>query len=154
MGEYSPGFGNHAKVGFSKSGPSEWRAAVLKSPTCDLAALIVALRLERIHLIGSSLGAEIALRLAVEHPELVRTQVVAEPGLVTWLVTLSGGGELFTEYANTLTPAKRAVQSGRWKLIIAVTFCSCSHELRNTSSGDFQSAGHRPYTPAHARRGR
>jgi pimeloyl-ACP methyl ester carboxylesterase len=54
----------------------------------DLAALIVSLRLGRVHLIGSSYGSDIVLRLAVEHSELVRTLVVAEPALFSWLVTL------------------------------------------------------------------
>lgn len=82
----------------------------------DLAALIVALQLGRVHLIGFSYGADIVLRLAVEHPELVRTLVVAEPALVSWLVTLPGGSELFAEYTGTVIPAKRAVQNGDLEL--------------------------------------
>lgn len=82
----------------------------------DLAALIVALRLGSVHLVGSSYGAEIVLRLAVEHPELVRTLVVAEPGLDTWLVTLPGGTELFAESAGMMISAKQAVQNGDLEL--------------------------------------
>lgn len=82
----------------------------------DLAALIEALHLEHVHLIGSSYGAEIVLRLAVEYPELVRTLVVAEPGLFTWLVTLPGGAELFAEFAGAMNPAKLAIQHGEMEL--------------------------------------
>lgn len=78
----------------------------------DLAALIVALQLGRVHLIGWSYGADIVLRLAVEHPELVRMLVVAEPGLASWLVNLPGGSELFAEDARTMILVKRAVQNG------------------------------------------
>lgn len=78
----------------------------------DLAALVGALDLGRVHVIGSSFGAEIALRFAVEHPELVRTLTVAEPGLATWLVTLPGGETLFADYVRTMRPAKEAVRSG------------------------------------------
>ena len=49
----------------------------------DLAALIGALNLGSAHLVGSSYGADIILRLAVEHPELVRT---------------SGGGRAGADY--------------------------------------------------------
>jgi pimeloyl-ACP methyl ester carboxylesterase len=76
----------------------------------DLAALIAALQLWRVHLIGFSWGADIGLRLAVEHPDLVRTLVVTEPGLFSWLTALPGGLELFAEYASTMIPAKRAAQ--------------------------------------------
>lgn len=55
------------------------------------------------------------LRLAVEHPELVHTLVVTEPGLFSWLTTLPGGPELFAEYANKMIPAKRAVQEGDYE---------------------------------------
>jgi len=78
----------------------------------DLAALIAALKLGRVHLIGVSYGADIVLRLAVDHPELVRTLVIAEPALFSWLATLPGGSKLFTEYAEKMIPAKKAVQNG------------------------------------------
>jgi pimeloyl-ACP methyl ester carboxylesterase len=78
----------------------------------DLAALIVALQLGRVHLIGFSYGADIALRFAVEHPELLLTLVVAEPALFSWLVALPGGSDLFAEFAGAMIPAKRAVQNG------------------------------------------
>jgi non-heme chloroperoxidase len=82
----------------------------------DLAGLISALQLERPHLIGSSYGADVALRFAVQYPDLVRTLVLAEPGLPSWLVTLPGGSELFAEFAGTMIPAKRAVQKGDLEL--------------------------------------
>jgi pimeloyl-ACP methyl ester carboxylesterase len=78
----------------------------------DLAALIAALQLPRVHLIGFSYGADIALRFAVEHPELLRTLVLAEPALFSWLATLPGGAEQFAEFAGMMVPAKRAVQDG------------------------------------------
>lgn len=81
----------------------------------DLAALINALQLGRAHLIGFSWGADIVLRLAVEHPEMVRTLVVTEPGLYSWLTTLPGGPESFAEYANTMIPAKKAALQGDYE---------------------------------------
>lgn len=78
----------------------------------DLAALIRALDLGRAHLIGHSYGAEIVLRLAVEHPDMIRTLVVEEPALVSWLVTLPGASETVAEFAAAMLPAKNAVQNG------------------------------------------
>ena len=78
----------------------------------DLAALIDGLQLGRVHLIGFSHGADIALRVAVERPDLIRTLVVAEPALFSWLVSLHGGTDLFGAYARSMIPAKTAVLNG------------------------------------------
>lgn len=78
----------------------------------DLAALIHGLQLGRAHLVGISSGADIALRAAVEYPDLVRTLVVAEPALFSWLDRLHGGPDLFRAYAQSMIPAKAAVLNG------------------------------------------
>lgn len=75
----------------------------------DLAALITALRLGRVHLIGFSFGADIVLRLAVDRPDLVRTLTITEPPLRSWLAALPGGIEILAQRAATILPAKRAV---------------------------------------------
>lgn len=49
----------------------------------DLAALIKALRLKRVNLVGTSMGAATALMLAIEHPGMVRRLVIAEPPVGT-----------------------------------------------------------------------
>ena len=48
----------------------------------DLAALIEGLGLAPAHVVGNSFGAIVALRLAIRHPELVRSLAVHEPPLV------------------------------------------------------------------------
>lgn len=78
----------------------------------DLRAVIDALQLGRVHLIGFSYGADIALRLAVEYPERLRTLVVAEPGLFSWLAALPEGAGLYADIAGAMIPAKRAVNEG------------------------------------------
>ena len=47
----------------------------------DLAALIKALKLKHVNLVGTSMGAATALTMAVEYPKLVRSLVLAEPPL-------------------------------------------------------------------------
>jgi non-heme chloroperoxidase len=78
----------------------------------DLAALIRGLRLGPCHLVGSSYGGDIVLLLAAQHPELVRTLVLGEPGLALWLLRLPGGEALHQAYLDTIAPAARAVQEG------------------------------------------
>lgn len=56
----------------------------------DLAGLIKKLRLGRVHVIGHSYGAYTALFLAVRHPELVRSLVIAEAPAVSLLGYLPG----------------------------------------------------------------
>lgn len=78
----------------------------------DLAGLTRALDLGPCHVVGSSYGGDIALLLAFEHPELVRSLVLGEPGLQRWLRFLPGGAALDAEYMDTIAPAAQAVQRG------------------------------------------
>lgn len=56
----------------------------------DLAALIQRLHLGKVHIVGHSYGAFAALFLAVKHPKLVRSLVLAEPPAVSLLAHLPG----------------------------------------------------------------
>lgn len=51
----------------------------------DLAAIIKTLKIGPAHLIGHSYGGAVALHLALRYPELVRTLVLAEPGVASVL---------------------------------------------------------------------
>ena len=56
----------------------------------DLAALMAGLGLAPAHVVGVSYGAYTALFLAVRHPALVRSLVLAEPPVLRWLPGLPG----------------------------------------------------------------
>ncbi len=47
----------------------------------DLVNLIRELRLGRVHLVGHGVGAQVAVEVALSHPEMVRTLVLVEPDL-------------------------------------------------------------------------
>ncbi len=99
----------------------------------DLAALIRALALGPVHLVGNSFGASIALRLAARSPALIGTLAVHEPPLVFYLTEdleqipvleelVRIGGEIVDRLARGDTPGaarqfvdELSIGSGGWK---------------------------------------
>src|SRR5262245_60161737 len=71
---HSPPNTNEARRGYSAAADAE-----------DLAALIAALHLGRVHVVGHSYGGLTGLFLAARHPELVRSLVSAEAPAVSLL---------------------------------------------------------------------
>jgi non-heme chloroperoxidase len=79
----------------------------------DLEALIKALKLKRVHLVGTSMGAAAALTLAVEHPRMVRTLVIAEPPILAWAKEFPDGGALYRDFMERIyEPARAAFAAG------------------------------------------
>ena len=79
----------------------------------DLAALLLTLDLAPAHIVGSSYGAYTALALARDHPNLVRSLVLAEPPIVSLLTTSEAGdAERRAFFLNSLDPARRAFARG------------------------------------------
>ena len=74
----------------------------------DLIALIEALGLERVHLVGSSYGAYVALLATLRRPDLVRSLVLAEPPIVPWLARTPAGDSLRRTFDATVLGAARA----------------------------------------------
>jgi pimeloyl-ACP methyl ester carboxylesterase len=79
----------------------------------DLAALLLSLELPSAHVVGSSYGAYVALVLAREHPDMVRSLVLAEPPIFS-LLTPSEAGDAArrTFYLSVLDPARAAFAHG------------------------------------------
>ncbi|MBA3357156.1 MAG: alpha/beta hydrolase [Pyrinomonadaceae bacterium] len=79
----------------------------------DLAALIRKLGLGPVHLIGTSIGAFTALVLAVKHPEMVRSLVLAEPPVHEWVRDSPKGAAAYEEFMTTIwEPATEAFKTG------------------------------------------
>lgn len=79
----------------------------------DLAALIESLGLAPAHIVGSSYGALIALTLAAERPDLVRSLVLGEPPLLPWLARLPDGPALMETFlAAAREPSAQAFGRG------------------------------------------
>jgi non-heme chloroperoxidase len=79
----------------------------------DLAALIKALRLKRVNLVGTSMGAAAALTLAIEHPRMVRRLVIAEPPILAWARRFPEGDALYQDFMKRIhEPARGAFAAG------------------------------------------
>lgn len=80
----------------------------------DLAALMKALRLKRANLVGTSMGAATALALALEHPRLVRSLVLAEPPILAWAKRFPEGSALYDDFMKRIQdPAREAFAVGK-----------------------------------------
>jgi len=79
----------------------------------DLAALIDGLDLGRVHLLASSYGAYLALLFARRDPARVRSLVLGEPPILSWLAALPGGAPLLAQFVmDVWEAARRAFQDG------------------------------------------
>jgi len=88
----------------------------------DLANLIKALGASPAHVVGHSYGAYAALILAMKHPELVRSVVLAEPPLLRWLPELPGGKRLYADFMNNMwAPTGREFRSGNTEQALRIT---------------------------------
>ena len=84
----------------------------VNTEAADLAAFIKALRLKKVNLVGTSMGAATALALALEHPKMVRSLVLAEPPILAWAKHFQGGA-LYDDFMRRIQdPASEAFAAG------------------------------------------
>jgi pimeloyl-ACP methyl ester carboxylesterase len=75
----------------------------------DLAAFIQELKLQRVHLVGTSYGAFTALALALKYPDMVRSMVITEPPIHSWMK----GSPAYREFMTKIwDPARAAFKKG------------------------------------------
>jgi len=104
----------------SRSGPSGSHSALVEAD--DLAGLLKALGAHPAHIVGHSYGAYTALILAMKHPELVRSLVLAEPPLLRWLPDLPGGQRLYADFMNNMwNPTGREFRRGNAESAMRIT---------------------------------
>src|SRR2546429_6756229 len=79
----------------------------------DLIGLIETLGLERVHLVGSSYGAYVALLVTLRRPDLVRSLVLAEPPILPMIARTPWGDSLRQVFeAAVLDATQRAFERG------------------------------------------
>lgn len=85
----------------------------VNTEAADLAALIKALRLKHVNLVGTSMGAATALVFAIEHPGKVRSLVIAEPPILAWAKHFREGDALYVDFMRRIhDPAREAFATG------------------------------------------
>ena len=100
--------------------PSGSHSALVEAD--DLASLIKALGAHPAHVVGHSYGAYTALILAMKHPELVRSLVLAEPPLLRWLPKRPGGQHLYADFMNNMwDPTGREFRLGHPEQALRIT---------------------------------
>jgi non-heme chloroperoxidase len=84
-----------------------------QAEAADLHAFIKALRLKRVNLVGTSMGAATALTLAIDHPRMVRRLILAEPPILAWAKRFPEGDALFQDFMKRIQdPASAAFAAG------------------------------------------
>ncbi|HEX9070231.1 MAG TPA: alpha/beta hydrolase [Ktedonobacterales bacterium] len=79
----------------------------------DLLGIIQALGLPPAHLVTTSYGGNIALLLALRHPEVVRSLALSEPGLLHWLIDLPPDGPaLYAAWVRDATAIREVALTG------------------------------------------
>ena len=82
----------------------------------DLAELLKILNLGPVHLVGHSGGGSVTLLTAIEHPELVRTLILAEAVVPSLLKNVPYGDSVSNSlYFNTIKPSTEAFKSNNDK---------------------------------------
>jgi non-heme chloroperoxidase len=100
----------------------------------DLAAIIKAMGVAPAHIVGHSFGGAVALRLALRHPEMVRSLILVEPGVVGVLGALTAGDPVAKE-AQAIRAAMREAFAGGDAERIVRTYAA------HVAPGEFERAG-------------
>ena len=78
----------------------------------DLVASLRQLNSGSVHLVGLSLGGHVATLVALEHPDLVRSLTVLEPGFRTLLTDLPEAKPVLEERGKAFEPIRTAAKAG------------------------------------------
>jgi pimeloyl-ACP methyl ester carboxylesterase len=91
----------------------EPRSHPVREDAADLAGLLEAIDLYPVHLVGHSYGAAVAVRLAADRPELVRSLALHEPPFLTLLESEPEHRALARSSLQEIRALQQAVRDGR-----------------------------------------
>jgi pimeloyl-ACP methyl ester carboxylesterase len=97
-------------------GPAAWpdtgKDYSAATHAADLAAFLRQLQAGPVHLVGHSYGGLLATLVAIEHPELLRSVTLAEPGMGALLADMPEGKSVLDDRSQAMAPAREAVKVG------------------------------------------
>lgn len=94
------------------SWPDEGEHYSVATHTADLAAFIHRLNAGPVHLVGLSSGGRLAILVALQHPDLVRSLTVLEPPIDELLVDVSEAQLVRDEWRKAFEPIRTAALAG------------------------------------------
>ena len=107
----------------------------------DLCGFMSCLRIESAHLVATSYGALVALKMALARPECVRSLVLAEPPLHEWVNEVSDSRPIYQKFMDDVWhPAARQFGRGRSReamRILAVAFDGAAARAQSSESDAF-----------------
>jgi pimeloyl-ACP methyl ester carboxylesterase len=92
--------------------PDEGQQYAAATHAADLAAFVRGLNLDPVHLVGFSFGGLLATLVASEHPDLVRTLTLVDPGIGALLTDMPEAKPLLEERGTAFAPAGAAAKAG------------------------------------------
>lgn len=94
------------------SWPDQGSAYTAATHAADLAAFIGELEAGPVHLVGLSYGGTIAAMVARDHPRLLRSLTLAEPGLFNLLADVPEGKPVLAAVGTTFTEVGQMIKAG------------------------------------------
>jgi pimeloyl-ACP methyl ester carboxylesterase len=119
--------------GTRRSGREDWPGGGSAQHADDAAALLAALGIDRVTVVGFSAGAIVALQVALRHPQLVQTAFCFEPGYFR----LVPGGATFQRLAQTTVEDHLAAHPDDWAGASAALGRAAAGSLEPSSRGLF-----------------
>ena len=92
--------------------PDEGQQYAAATHAADLAAFIRGLNAEPVHLVGFSFGGLLATLVASEHPELVHSLTLVDPGIAALLGDIPEAKPLLEDRGTALAPVGAAAKAG------------------------------------------
>ena len=113
LSRYYRVFSYSRRYNFPNQNPQTATDHSAKTEAADLRAFMKALRLKRVNLIGTSMGAATALTFAIDNPRMVRRLIIAEPPILAMAKKFPEGDALYQDFMNRIqNPATAAFAAG------------------------------------------
>ncbi len=92
--------------------PDDGRNYSVRQHVEDLAAFIRAINVGPVNLVGNSYSGYLATVIAIEHPELLRSVVIGEPGIASLIMNSPEGEQIIADHRRRGAAMREAIRAG------------------------------------------